>query len=115
MEIDYKVLANRFTFGLVVLLISAVGFVYGFQQFNKRINERYALADSWSSDTVDVHATGLANTTLSITMLDDDSANDHIRCDLLVGEILSDKKLSKQLRDAGFETVQCGTLSVGIK
>jgi hypothetical protein len=48
-------------------------------------------------------------------MLDDDAANDHVRCDLFVGEVLADKKLSKELKDAGFSTMQCGDLKVGIR
>jgi hypothetical protein len=106
-------LVRRLYFGMAVavLLLS----IFGGYRLNQGITARYKLAQSWSSDSIQVHASGPFNLNLSVTMLDDDAANDHVRCDLFVGEVLADRKLSKELKDAGFSTMQCGDLKVGIR
>ena len=71
---------------------------------------REELAQSWSSDSVQFAAIGPNNRTLFVALSDMGQAED----DAFLGSVVQDHHLASELRDLGFEHIQCGTRSMAV-
>lgn len=66
---------------------------------------RGVVAQSWSTEGVEVIATGALNTNMHVTLTPESQR----ACDMLIDEIVADPDLSKKIAAYGFSTVQCGS------
>jgi hypothetical protein len=92
--------------GLVGLLIVAVLTFIGFTLY-EGAEHRIELAESWSSDDFNFTATGSGSRTLAADPIGYDTVQKPVACSLFIGSIVRDRKLSRELVDAGFNQMEC--------
>ena len=78
---------------------------------NSRV--RASLAESWTTEGVQIEATGPINQTLFVVLVD--HANDRVSCDVFVDSVVMDPAMSKHLLDLGFTSVQCMNIERPLK
>lgn len=71
---------------------------------------REELAQSWSRDSVHFTAIGMNNRTLCAALPGMGQAED----DAFLASVVQDHHLATELRDLGFEYIQCGTRSMAV-
>ena len=74
-------------------------------------DHRAELARSWTTDDVQSIATGTFNNTLLVTPAD----SDPITCDILIGNIISDRTLVQEMTVRGFTAVQCDNKKASLR
>jgi hypothetical protein len=99
--------------GLAVGFVVLVSFCVA-AKVNEGSATRASYARYLSDGELDIHASGLLNQTLSVQFLSGDPGRDHIRCDLFVGEVISDKHLSQELREKGYLNMECGAIKADL-
>ena len=94
-------------FVLVVLSITEITVLF---RENRASRDREIIAQSWSSDELQVFATGPLNQTMSVTSTEIDSA----KCQMFVVEVLADRKLSGEIKAYGFTSIRCGSIAADL-
>jgi hypothetical protein len=100
---------------LIFVGLSLAG-IFGFIQLRwtwQAAQNRDELAKSWSRDSVVFTAIGMSNRTLYAALPGMGQAED----DAFLGSVVQDHYLANELRDLGFERIQCGghTVVVTVK
>lgn len=72
---------------------------------------RGLVAQSWSSDELQIHAEGTFNQTLVATPVN----GDEVPCVYFVKDVTEDTKLTQRMLSFGFNEIQCGSIKTSIK
>lgn len=90
-------------YGIMALVV----FSFIFYQSHKRA----VIAQSWSSDEVQVHAEGLVNLTLVATPVN----GDEVPCPFFIHDVTEDTRLTAKMRTYGFVEIQCGKVRANLR
>ena len=92
--------------GLAGVLIVALLTFFGYSQYKETLG-RIEMAESWSNDDFNFTATKMTARTLTVDPIGYDAAQKPIACSLFIGSVTRDRKLSRELVDAGFNQMEC--------
>jgi hypothetical protein len=97
--------------GLVVLLLAVITITMFIGYHN--MVKREVVAASWSNSDFTFRATGHGNTTFMVYPYAYPDKQ-QLSCAVFIGEVVTDSKLSRELEDDGFSTIQCGDAKVDL-
>ena len=98
---------NRGLIGAIAGVLMVTALTVAMFTMYRAVETRTALAHSWSNDDFNFTATGSFTRTLTVEPIGYDAAQKPIACSLFIGSVTRDRKLSRELVDAGFNQMEC--------